>query len=251
GGDHGADADPDGAPAARLPGASEALARGVTRAGVGARGPRAARLASVCVAEGAEAGSLRFAQRAAFGGAGARGECGVAGCQQGFEGGCLGGERWRVGVGFVGVGGEIVELWASVGVFGGDEELGVLVDEGGGVAADVDLLAGGEELEDDVGSTGAGEVGGERLALEAGLGWQAGQVEDRGGDVQKRHAVRDHAAGGNAGTDDEERDADALLVERVAVLQAAVLAELLTVVGGEHDDRVIEQPAAAESVEDA
>ena len=55
----------------------------------------------------------------------------------------------------------------------------------------------------------------------------------------------DDPARGQPGAGDEERDAHALLVERVAVLQAAVLAKLLAVVGGDDDDRAIEETPRA------
>ena len=57
--------------------------------------------------------------------------------------------------------------------------------------------------------------------------------------------------GGDAGAGDQQRDADRL-VERVVplLLQSAVGAEQVAVVGGEHDDRVVGHARRVERVED-
>ena len=79
-----------------------------------------------------------------------------------------------------------------------------------------------------------------------------GEPEHGWHDVGERRQVGDAAAAiGSAGQAHEERDAQLVLVQVLAVRPAAVLEELLAVVRGEHDRRAIEPPGGAQFLDEA
>ena len=53
-----------------------------------------------------------------------------------------------------------------------------------------------------------------------------------------------------AGSSNQERYTDELVIQAVPVLSASVVSELLAVVGDQHDDRVVREPAALESLQE-
>ena len=84
----------------------------------------------------------------------------------------------------------------------------------------------------------------ERVAVDPGLRRQADEVEHRRHHVDAGGLQR--AASGDApGGPDHERDVGGGVVDEVGVTRLAVVAQALAVVGGEDDERALEQPLLA------
>jgi hypothetical protein len=90
----------------------------------------------------------------------------------------------------------------------------------------------------------------QRVALERGRRRDAGKVEDGRGHVDELDDLVAHDGRHTAGRDDDERYAHLGFVERLAVADHAVLVEALAVVGGDDDERIVEEPARGELVEE-
>ncbi len=95
------------------------------------------------------------------------------------------------------------------------------------------------ECRPDVGGV-AGEEPAKIVAAHRRRRWCTEHGEERGGEIDQLDR-RGHARRGEAGGADEEGHADLLLVEREAVIDAAVIAELLAVVRGDHHDELTAQ----------
>ena len=76
-----------------------------------------------------------------------------------------------------------------------------------------------------------------------------GRREDRGRDVEAGRELVDHAPGVRTRRLHEQRHVDLLVVERRPVPPAAVLAKLLAVVAGQHDERRLLRVRARDGVD--
>ena len=97
---------------------------------------------------------------------------------------------------------------------------------------------------------GAAQAPQERPPGDLGRDVKADSREHGRGDVLQAHG-RIVVPRLDAGAPDHERDVQQLLIHRVAVLEAAVVEQLLAVVGGEHDEALLPQPALAQPREQA
>ena len=95
--------------------------------------------------------------------------------------------------------------------------------------------------------------GGSRLSPSSvGRRRLSGELEKGGHEVDVRDRGRDHAAGElAAGEAQQERHADGGVVDEVAVVLLAVLAEPFAVVGGHRERGAAEQPAPLELAAEA
>ncbi len=99
------------------------------------------------------------------------------------------------------------------------------------------------------GRTVAGDPGGEAPAFHAGRNRQIQEIEDRRRHVHLLGLPLHDPAAPHPGDPHDQGDVQHLLVQRPAVLPAAVLEELLAVIGDEDDHGVLQKPAPAEEVE--
>jgi hypothetical protein len=123
------------------------------------------------------------------------------------------------------------------------------------VAAQVDIEVLARELQHDIRRCGRGRCGlaqerRERAALEARLRLQSQQIEDGRREIDERDVLGDDAAGGNPGPGDDQRYVHRRVEEVVAVAERPVLEEFLAVVGGDDDQRMLENAALLERVEE-
>ena len=98
-------------------------------------------------------------------------------------------------------------------------------------------------------SRGIGEGAGEALAVASGDGWQAGEIEKRGEDVDALHERRGRLAPAHAGGGNDQRDPGRLLVVGVLAPQT-VVAEMPAVIAPQDHDRVVGETGVIEGVEE-
>ena len=87
-------------------------------------------------------------------------------------------------------------------------------------------------------------------AFHDGRRLDAGRRKQGRGDVDGAHQGRVDGAGRNSTSPDDERDPDQLFEEGAAVEEAAVVAELLTMVGGDQHHRVVEETDLRQAAEE-